>query len=131
MVTSQTDGNKSKITYVRNVLEQPIETVDPLERKTTRTFDAAGNLKTLKDPDGRTTTYSYDKADRLTGISYSDGVTPNATFGCDKDGNLTSMVDGTGTSTYEYDQLGRLTESEAEPAKRLPGNTTSAISQSA
>jgi RHS repeat-associated protein len=111
-VTSQTDGNKHETTYVRNVLEQPIETADPLERKTVRTFDAAGNLKTLKDPDGRTTTYAYDKADRLTGVSYSDGVTPNAVFGYDEDGNLTSMIDGTGTSTYGYDQLGRLVASE-------------------
>lgn len=111
-VTSQTDGNNDKTTYVRNILEQPIETIDPLERKTTRTFDAAGNLKTTKDPDGRTTTFSYDKADRLTGISYSDGITPSATFAYDKDGNLTDLVDGTGESTYEYDQLDRLTHSK-------------------
>lgn len=109
MVTSQTDGNKEKTIYVRNVLEQPIEVIDPLERKTTQTFDAAGNLKTKKDPDGRTTTYSYDNANRLKEIGYSDGVTPKATFGYDKNGNLTSMVDGTGESAYEYDQLDRLT----------------------
>jgi YD repeat-containing protein len=63
-VTSQTDGNKQKTTYARDVLEQPVEVIDPLERKTTETFDAAGNLKTKEDPDGRTTTYAYDKADR-------------------------------------------------------------------
>jgi RHS repeat-associated protein len=33
-------------------------------------------------------------------------------FGYDEDGNLTSMADGTGTSTYEYDQLGRLVHSK-------------------
>jgi RHS repeat-associated protein len=111
-VTSQIDGNKQKTTYIRNVLEQPVEIIDPLERKTTETFDAAGNLKTKKDPDGRTTTYAYDNANRLKEVTYSDGVTPNATFGYDKNGNLTSMVDGTGESSYEYDQLDRLTHSE-------------------
>jgi len=112
MVVSQTDGNKQKTTYVRNVLEQPVEVTDPLERKTITTFDAAGNLKTKKDPDGRTTTYSYDNANQLKEISYSDGITPKATFGYDKNGNLTTMVDGTGESTYEYDQLDRLTHSK-------------------
>lgn len=111
-VTSQTDGNKQKTTYVRNVLEQPVEVIDPLERKTTETFDAAGNLKTKVDPDGRTTTYSCDNANRLKEIGYSDKITPNVSFGYDKNRNLTSMSDGTGESTYEYDQLDRLVHSK-------------------
>jgi RHS repeat-associated protein len=111
-VTSQTDGNKGKTTYVRNVLEQPIETIDPLERVTAAEFDAAGNLKSKTDPEERTTSYAYDAADRLKEISYSDGVTPTATFGYDKDSNLTAMKDGTGESSFEFDQLDRLTHSE-------------------
>jgi RHS repeat-associated protein len=111
-ITSQTDGNKQKTSYVRNILEQPVETIDPLERKTTRTFDAAGNLKTKTDPEGRTTTYVYDKANRLKEVTYSAEPGQDATFSYDKDGNLTGMVDGTGTSSYEYDQLDRLTHSK-------------------
>lgn len=52
---------QSKTTYVRNVLEQPVEVIDLLERKTGQTFDAGGNLETRTDPEGRTTTYSYDQ----------------------------------------------------------------------
>jgi RHS repeat-associated protein len=111
-VISQTDGNEHETTYVRNVLEQPVEIIDPLERKTTQTFDAAGNLLTKTDPDGRTTTFGYDKADRLKEIAYSAEPGQDVTFGYNEDGNLTSMVDGTGESTWEYDQLGRLTHSE-------------------
>lgn len=111
-VTSQIDGNKQKTTYVRNVLEEPVEIIDPLERKTVQTFDAAGNLKTKTDPEGRTTTYGYDKANRLTEVSYSSEPALDASLGYDKDGNPTSMVDATGESTWEYDQLGRLTHSE-------------------
>jgi RHS repeat-associated protein len=110
-VISQTDGNGDETTYVRNVLGQPVEVIDPLERKTTETFDPAGNLETKEDPDGRTTSYGYDKADRLTGIGYSDGITPDASFGYDENGNLTSVADGTGESVYEYDQLDRLVHS--------------------
>ncbi len=32
-ITAQIDGNEQATTYVRNVLEQPIEIIDPLKRK--------------------------------------------------------------------------------------------------
>lgn len=111
-VISQTDGDGDTTTYVRNALEQPTGTIDPLKRVTTRTFDGAGDLETLEDPEGRTTTYGYDEADRPTGIDYSSEPGQDVTFGYDEDGDLTSMVDGTGEGTYEYDQLDRLIHSE-------------------
>jgi RHS repeat-associated protein len=109
-VTSQTDGNLHTTKYVRNVLEQVTEVVDPLVRKTTKTYDAAGNLETVKDPAGRTTTYTYDKANELAKISYSDGITPAVEYEYDEDGNRILMIDGTGKTTYSYDQLDRLTK---------------------
>jgi RHS repeat-associated protein len=111
-VISQTDGNGDETTYVRNALEEPVETVDPLERTTTRTFDPAGNLETLTDPEGRTTTYDYDEAGRLGEVAYSAEPGLDVTYGYDEDGNLVSMVDGTGESSYEYDQLDRLVHNE-------------------
>jgi RHS repeat-associated protein len=111
-VVSQTDGNEDETTYVRNALQEPVETIDPLERATTRTFDRAGNLETLTDPEGRTTTYGYDEAGRLAEVAYSAEPGQDSTYSNDEDGNLTSMVDGTGESTYEYDQLDRLVHSE-------------------
>jgi RHS repeat-associated protein len=109
-ITSQTDANRHTTRYVRNLLERPVETIDPLERKTSEEYDAAGNLKSLTDPAGRTTSYEYDAANRPTKVSYSDGITPTAEFGYDRDGNVTSMSDGTGESSYAYDLLDRLTE---------------------
>jgi RHS repeat-associated protein len=111
-ITSQTDGNKRKRTYVRNILGQITEVVDPLSRKTLREYDLAGNLKSITDPAKRKTSYVYDTANRVKEISYSDGVTPNAKFSYDADGNLVSMSDGTGESTLEYDQLGRMIKSK-------------------
>jgi RHS repeat-associated protein len=107
-VTAQIDGNEHATTYVRNVLEQPIETIDPLGRKTLREFDPAGNLEAVIDPAKRATAYSYDPANRLEGISYSEEATPDVSFEYDPDGNLTAMSDGSGESTYAYDQLDRL-----------------------
>jgi RHS repeat-associated protein len=107
-VVTQTDANEHTTSYVRNILEEPIEIVDPLGRKTSQTFNAAGKLKTVTDPTKRVTTYAYDPANRLEGISYSEEATPDVSFEYDPDGSVTKMVDGSGESTYKYDQLGRL-----------------------
>jgi RHS repeat-associated protein len=111
-VVSQTDGNKHETKYVRNVLGEVTETIDPLGRKTTKEYDNAGNLKTLTDPAKRTTTYTYDPGNRLTEVSYSDGKTHAIKYEYDADGDRSKMTDGTGTTTYEYDQLDRVTESK-------------------
>jgi RHS repeat-associated protein len=83
---------------------------DPLNRRTEYAYDAAGNLKELIDPLERTTSYEYDEANRLHKIKYSDGETPEAIFGYDEDNQLTSMSDGTGSSSFVYDELHRLKE---------------------
>ncbi len=111
-ITSQTDGNKHTTKYVRNTLEEVTEIIDPLSRKTTKEYDTAGNLTSVTDAAKRTTTYKYDPGNRLTEITYSDGKTPTVKYEYDKDGNRTTMTDGTGTTKYAYDQLDRLTETE-------------------
>lgn len=111
-VKSKTDGRGKTTKYEHNALEQLTESIDPLERKTTREYDKAGNLEKLKDPEGRTTTFSYDKANRLTKKSYSEEATHKVEYSYDKDGNVTKMVDGSGTTENTYDVLDRLTESK-------------------
>ncbi len=111
-VKSQTDGNKHTTKYERNLLEEVTEVIDPKERKTTKEYDAAGNLKSVTDAAKRTTTYTYDPANRLEKISYSDGKTHAVEYEYNKDGRLTKMVDGSGTTKNTYDKLDRLTEAE-------------------
>ena len=108
-VTSQTDGNKHVTKYERNILEQITEVVDPLGRKTTKEYDKAGNLTSLTDAAKRTTTYKYSAANRLTQVSYSDGKTHAVNYEYNADGDRTKMEDATGTTSYEWDQLDRLT----------------------
>ncbi len=67
------------------------------------------------DARGVITTYTYDGLNRLKTVGYSDS-TPGVTFNYDAGGaaafalgRLTSMVDGTGSETYSYNQLGRIT----------------------
>ncbi|MDQ2630631.1 MAG: SMP-30/gluconolactonase/LRE family protein [Actinomycetota bacterium] len=109
---SQTDGKGQTTEYIRNVLGQPVETIDPLKRKTIRAYDDAGNLVGKTDPEGRKTTYAYDAANRLEEVSHSSGNPAPVEFSYDDNGNVLTMVDGTGTSSYDYDELGRLVEAK-------------------
>ncbi|HEY4451789.1 MAG TPA: RHS repeat-associated core domain-containing protein [Solirubrobacteraceae bacterium] len=118
-ITSQVDGNSHTTSYKRNVLEQVTEITDPLGRATLKGYDAAGNIKTVTDALKRVTTYTYDAANRIKEIAYSDGTTAGAKYEYNVDGGRTAMTDGTGTTTYEYDQLDRLTGT-----KDGHGNTT-------
>jgi RHS repeat-associated protein len=111
-VISQTDGNKHTTEYKRNVLEQVAEIVDPLGRKTLKEYDKAGNLISVTDAEKRVTTYKCDSANRVVEVTYSDGKTPDVKYEYNKDSDRTKMVDGTGTTTYEYDQLDRPTSTK-------------------
>lgn len=111
-VISRTDGNKNVRKYERNALGNVTEEIDPLERKTLKEYDAGGNLKKVTDAESRTISYTYDAGDRLKKIDFSEVSTTDVSFEYDKDGNVTSMTDGTGTTKYTFDVLGRLTEVE-------------------
>jgi YD repeat-containing protein len=81
------------------------------------TYDPVGNLVAKQDPGGNCgavpkvacTTYGYDKANQRTATTYPTASPLNVTYAYDPDGQRTSMVDGTGTSTWAYDSLHRLT----------------------
>lgn len=107
-LNAQTNGNGQTTTYAYTPLDQLQSETDPLNRTTSYTYDADGNLQTLNDAEGRTTTYAYDDADQPTGISYSDGSTPDVSYLYTPDGLVSSMTDGTGTTSYHYDGLDRL-----------------------
>ncbi len=60
--------------------------------------------------EGRVTTTAYDAANEPTSITYSDGKTPNITgISYDADGQRTGQSDGSGTWSWTWDSLHRLT----------------------
>jgi RHS repeat-associated protein len=106
------DGANQPTAYSYDAQARLTTVTDTLGRTTTFGYDPVGNLTTRKDASNRTTTSSYNADNELTGISYSDGVTPNVTnIGYDADGQRTSMTDGTGSSSWAFDSLHRLTSS--------------------
>ncbi len=91
----------------RHVPEQSASTA------TTYAYNADDTLYSVTDGRGAIATYGYNNRHLVTGISYSVpygvGTTPNVSFGYDAAGNRTSMTDGLGSVSYNYDQLSRLT----------------------
>ena len=61
--------------------------------------------------------YNYDSMDRLVGIEYV-GVGRSISYSYDAVGNVISMTDWTGTTTYSYDNIYQLT------SQTLPNNQT-------
>ena len=118
-VLDQKDGkNNALLTYAYDAQARVTSTSDALSNTTNYAYDGAGNRLSKQDPGGSCsatpktgcTTFSYDAANQLTGITYSDGVTPNVSnVTYDNDGQRTGMTDGTGTSSWVWDSLHRLT----------------------
>ncbi|HWG98468.1 MAG TPA: RHS repeat-associated core domain-containing protein [Pilimelia sp.] len=71
----------------------------------TITPDALSRMKDRTDGKGQKTVYEYDDLDRLKKITYQDYRTVEYTY--DPDGNLTRIVDPSGTTVLTYDGFGR------------------------
>jgi RHS repeat-associated protein len=125
------DPSPHTTTYGYDNLDHLQNVTDPLQRTTGYVYDALGRLVSLSTPDGKTTTYGLDADGETTSVSYSDGLTPNVTYSYNGDGSRATMTDGTGTTSYSYDSLGRLTAATDGAGAHvsygydLAGNTTS------
>ena len=112
-LTQVTDPKRLSTAYGVDGLGQLKQTTSPDTGVATQTYDSAGNVKTSTNARGHTTTYTYDALNRVGKIVYHDGV--QVVFGYDEVaggnfgiGRLTSITDSSGSTTYRYDQHGRL-----------------------
>lgn len=105
-----TDPKGLTTSYTYNGLGDLKQQVSPDTGTTINTFDSGGNLKTSQDARNKTATYSYDALDRVIGVSYADQVI-GYTYdqGLNGVGRLTGMFDGSGSTSWAYDALGRTT----------------------
>jgi RHS repeat-associated protein len=113
-------GNTTSITY--DAAHNPATITRPAPLGTiVNTFDAAGRIATSKDGKNQTATYAYDGNDRLLQTRFGATCIPATcvTYTYDDNGNLTTRVDGSGTTTNVYDEQNRPT------SKTIGGITTS------
>lgn len=75
-------------------------------------YDANGNLIRQTDAQNRQTLLSYDRLGRLLSKTYPDGQSINYSYdsGSFAKGKLHSVADLTGTQSFVYDNLGRVTQ---------------------
>ena len=95
-----------------------IQSIDAEGHVTNFSYDANGNLKTVRDPNGVGYDYQYDALNRR--IAATDTAGHTTTMQYDSAGNLVAEVDAKGqTTTHRYDGRGR----RISTTDRL-GNTT-------
>lgn len=116
--TSVTDPRRLVTSYGPDGFDQPLSLTSPDTGSATSQYDAAGNLLTRTDSRDVLATYTYDALNRRTSVTYSkagtsqvfgwgyDGTAPENTYG---KGRLTSTTYPSGSSSYGYDEEGRLT----------------------
>ncbi|MFD3262329.1 fibronectin type III domain-containing protein, partial [Paenibacillus lentus] len=121
-----------KISYTYDPAGQLVSTIDYTGTVVSRTYDDIGRLTRVQDGEGSFADYTYDAGGRLTHVTLPNNVItsyaydPNDrviqmtttrqgsdifnpyTYTYDVAGNITSMSDHRGTSTYAYDGNNRL-----------------------
>ncbi|MBS2938515.1 RHS repeat-associated core domain-containing protein [Nocardioides sp. J2M5] len=115
VASATSPGNGTNATSYGYTLKQPTS-MTPVTGSSlgarAYTYDVYGRLKTATNGRGVTTTYTYNLNDQVTGVAYAGAGTLTVSYGYDSAGRNNSRTDASGTTTYAYDQLGRLTSRE-------------------
>jgi RHS repeat-associated protein len=110
LLEDREDGNGNTTTYEYNALGYLTSETDPKGRTTKYVRDPVGNILERSTPAGWVETH-YDAANEPIEVR-AKGNSANTTITYDADGHRTVMTDPTGTSTWKWDSLGRLTSTK-------------------
>ncbi|WP_418791474.1 RHS repeat-associated core domain-containing protein [Phosphitispora sp. TUW77] len=109
-LNSWQDKDFTTYSYEYDSLNRLILSADAANRKTQYKYDNNGNLVKLVDRNKVATAYAYDGLNRLIQKQNSkDGQKTAVNITIDKLGQTRQMTDASGTTVFEYDDLGRLT----------------------
>lgn len=109
MITSGTDrlGQAWQMEY-HPTLNRVSRSVDELGRETLFTYDASGNVISIRNALFQTTNFTYDTFGQLTSVTDQLGHSQQAEY--DVYGNVTAVIDALGNrTTIAYDLIGRMT----------------------
>jgi len=114
--TDVNDPRSNTTSYTYNAFGDVTQEISPDRGIIDYTHDKAGNITSMNDGRGVVTNYTYDALNRLLTTSYPSDSSLNVTLtydsvsGCGiSKGQLCSVADASGTTSYIYDNLGRLT----------------------
>jgi RHS repeat-associated protein len=124
LLIKATDGDGHATTYSYDSYGnlQTVTPPSPLGQETL-TVDGVSRVSTEKDGNGVTVGFTYDALDRLKQLTYNGGSA--ISYGYNDDGDLTSLVDNTGTTTFGYDKDNR------QQTKTLPGSVSVSVTYDA
>jgi RHS repeat-associated protein len=109
---SVTDALTNVTTYEYDDMERLVSTTSPDTGTVTYVYDENGKPVNKTDSKGISVGYVYDLLNRLTNVNFPDS-SQNITFSYDQGvngiGKRTGMTDETGSTTFSYDNRGRLT----------------------
>jgi RHS repeat-associated protein len=122
-VATVTDGNGKVQTFSYDGLDRVTGLSVSSGPDFTFAYDDNGNMTSRTDTAGNTTSYTYDKLNRRLTETFPGARTNTYTY--DKAGNLKTLTDGSGTTTYGYDTLNRVTSVDAPNASGSGTDTVS------
>ena len=109
-VASTTDAASHATRYAYDAQARQVSATDPNNAVTSNTYSSRGQLLTQTSATGNVVHETWDTANQLTAVSYTGGTTtPPVSYTYALGGQRSSMIDGTGTTTYAYDSFGELT----------------------
>lgn len=105
-------ANGASTSYAYDNFKRMTSEISPDRGNTTHTHDISGNPKTSTDANGNTATHDYDLLNRKVKTTWQDSSTATWTYdNCTNGiGKLCTLTDGSGSTTYSYDNEGRTTQ---------------------
>ena len=112
-LTSVTDAQANKTEMVYDTLGRKTSMLDPDMGNWSYIYDGNGNLRYQTDAKAQQIEFQYDSLNRNTFKIYpnqtNDSFVYDETFSTNSKGRLTTMSDGSGTTKFYYDSVGRNT----------------------
>jgi RHS repeat-associated protein len=102
----QEDANNNRTSYEYDKLGRRTVVELPTGERSITTYDEVGNVATVTDFNGETIQFVYDEQNRLETKDLPDDV--DILYAYTPDGQIASITDERGTTSFDYDSQGRL-----------------------
>jgi RHS repeat-associated protein len=113
-LVSQTDANLHTTRYEYDGLNRRTAVIRPMTQRSETSYDAIGRVKETKDFNGDVIKYGYDPQNQLISKQFVGEGNRIETYNTAADARSRTVIDARGTTSYAYDEQGRML-SKTEP----------------